>query len=95
MLLCLLFYVDNVPFSFLLGYFVQDAGDIILTGHARASWEFLLHHALVKWHAMFSSCFKKKNSIKVVFLFQIRYQMSLLSSATQQKNVNIRLISTV
>ncbi|XP_061575620.1 TLC domain-containing protein 1 [Cololabis saira] len=29
------------------GYFVQDAGDIILTGHARGSWEFLLHHALV------------------------------------------------
>lgn len=33
--------------TFLSGYFVQDAGDIILTGHARASWEFLLHHALV------------------------------------------------
>lgn len=32
----------------LLGYFVQDAGDIILTGHARGSWEFLLHHALVR-----------------------------------------------
>lgn len=31
------------------GYFVQDAGDIILTGHARGSWEFLLHHALVIW----------------------------------------------
>lgn len=31
------------------GYFVQDAGDIILTGHARGSWEFLIHHALVLW----------------------------------------------
>ncbi|XP_029303078.1 TLC domain-containing protein 1 [Cottoperca gobio] len=40
------------PLSYLLvcvstGYFVQDAGDIILTGHARASWEFLIHHVLV------------------------------------------------
>ncbi|XP_029374228.1 TLC domain-containing protein 1 isoform X3 [Echeneis naucrates] len=40
---------DNVQFSFLPGYFVQDAGDIILTGHALGSWEFLLHHALVVW----------------------------------------------
>ncbi|KAM8769380.1 TLC domain-containing protein 1 [Acanthopagrus schlegelii] len=42
----------HTPLSYLLvcvstGYFVQDAGDIILTGHARASWEFLIHHALV------------------------------------------------
>ncbi|XP_054459919.1 TLC domain-containing protein 1 [Anoplopoma fimbria] len=42
----------HTPFSYLLvcvstGYFVQDAGDIILTGHARQSWEFLLHHVLV------------------------------------------------
>ncbi|KAM3874829.1 TLC domain-containing protein 1 [Diretmus argenteus] len=42
------------PLSYLLicvssGYFVQDAGDIILSGHARGSWEFLLHHALVIW----------------------------------------------
>ncbi|KAM4589367.1 TLC domain-containing protein 1 [Fundulus diaphanus] len=42
------------PLSYLLicvstGYFVQDAGDIILTGHARGSWEFLLHHAMVIW----------------------------------------------
>ncbi|XP_044057142.1 TLC domain-containing protein 1 isoform X1 [Siniperca chuatsi] len=42
------------PLSYLLvcvstGYFVQDAGDIILTGHGRGSWEFLLHHALVIW----------------------------------------------
>lgn len=44
----------HTPLSYLLvcvstGYFVQDAGDIILTGHAKASWEFLLHHALVIW----------------------------------------------
>lgn len=42
----------HTPLSYLLvcvsaGYFVQDAGDIILTGHARGSWEFLIHHALV------------------------------------------------
>ncbi|KAK9521072.1 hypothetical protein VZT92_020911 [Zoarces viviparus] len=42
----------HTPLSYLLvcvstGYFVQDAGDIILTGHARQSWEFLLHHVLV------------------------------------------------
>uniref|UniRef100_UPI0037E7F458 TLC domain-containing protein 1 n=1 Tax=Semicossyphus pulcher TaxID=241346 RepID=UPI0037E7F458 len=42
----------QTPLSYLLicvstGYFVQDAGDIILTGHGRGSWEFLLHHALV------------------------------------------------
>ncbi|KAF6724954.1 Calfacilitin [Oryzias melastigma] len=44
----------HTPLSYLLvcvstGYFVQDAGDIILTGHARGSWEFLLHHAMVIW----------------------------------------------
>lgn len=39
-------------FSFIfLGYFVQDAGDIILSGHGRGSWEFLLHHAMVR-HAV-------------------------------------------
>ncbi|XP_022052469.1 TLC domain-containing protein 1 [Acanthochromis polyacanthus] len=42
----------HTPLAYLLvcvstGYFVQDAGDIILTGHARGSWEFLLHHAMV------------------------------------------------
>ncbi|MBN3299772.1 TLCD1 protein, partial [Amia calva] len=40
------------PLTYLLicvssGYFIQDAGDIILSGQARASWEFLLHHALL------------------------------------------------
>ncbi|XP_029374226.1 TLC domain-containing protein 1 isoform X1 [Echeneis naucrates] len=47
-------YSYHTPLSYLLvcvstGYFVQDAGDIILTGHALGSWEFLLHHALVVW----------------------------------------------
>ncbi|XP_034459409.1 TLC domain-containing protein 1 [Hippoglossus hippoglossus] len=42
----------HTPLSYLLvcvstGYFVQDAADIILTGHGRGSWEFLLHHSLV------------------------------------------------
>ncbi|XP_072518209.1 TLC domain-containing protein 1 [Salminus brasiliensis] len=40
------------PFSYLLvvvstGYFIQDAGDIIFSGYARESWEFLLHHVVV------------------------------------------------
>ncbi|XP_013879571.1 TLC domain-containing protein 1 [Austrofundulus limnaeus] len=44
----------HTPLSYLLvcvstGYFVQDAADIILTGNARGSWEFLLHHAMVIW----------------------------------------------
>lgn len=47
------------PISYLLicvssGYFVQDACDIILTGHARGSWEFLIHHALVLWCFLYS-----------------------------------------
>nr|XP_055036583.1 TLC domain-containing protein 1 [Misgurnus anguillicaudatus] len=42
------------PDSYLLivissGYFIQDAGDIIFSGYAKASWEFLLHHVLVIW----------------------------------------------
>ncbi|XP_034405085.1 TLC domain-containing protein 1 isoform X1 [Cyclopterus lumpus] len=42
----------HTPLSYLLvcvstGYFVHDASDIILTGHGRQSWEFLLHHVLV------------------------------------------------
>ncbi|KAM8902859.1 TLC domain-containing protein 1 isoform 1-T3 [Spinachia spinachia] len=42
----------HTPLSYLLvcvstGYFVHDAGDIILTGHARQSWEFLVHHVVV------------------------------------------------
>ncbi|XP_066502690.1 TLC domain-containing protein 1 [Hoplias malabaricus] len=40
------------PLSYLLvivstGYFIHDAGDIIFSGYARESWEFLLHHVLV------------------------------------------------
>ncbi|KAI3354129.1 hypothetical protein L3Q82_018678 [Scortum barcoo] len=47
-------YSYHTPLSYLLvcvstGYFVQDAGDIILTGHGKGSWEFLIHHALVIW----------------------------------------------
>ncbi|KAM6987958.1 TLC domain-containing protein 1 [Tautogolabrus adspersus] len=42
----------HTPLSYLLvcistGYFVSDAADIILTGHGRGSWEFLIHHVLV------------------------------------------------
>ncbi|XP_061683721.1 TLC domain-containing protein 1 [Syngnathoides biaculeatus] len=42
----------HTPLSYLLlcistGYFVQDAADIILTGHGKGSWEFLVHHVPV------------------------------------------------
>lgn len=42
----------HTPLSYLLicistGYFTHDASDIILSGHGRGSWEFLLHHVLV------------------------------------------------
>ncbi|XP_062873187.1 TLC domain-containing protein 1-like [Trichomycterus rosablanca] len=47
-------YSNGTPVSYLLvcvssGYFLQDVGDIIFSGHARGSWEFLLHHFLVLW----------------------------------------------
>ncbi|XP_059930535.1 TLC domain-containing protein 1 [Gadus macrocephalus] len=70
---CVLIYPETVhnlhsyfvPVSYLLvcvstGYFVQDAGDIILTGHARGSWEFLVHHTLVIWcfgYALFTKLY--------------------------------------
>ncbi|CAL9684173.1 unnamed protein product [Knipowitschia caucasica] len=45
-------HLYHTPLSYLLvcvstGYFIQDAFDIICSGYARGSWEFLLHHALV------------------------------------------------
>uniref|UniRef100_A0A671S5M9 TLC domain containing 1 n=1 Tax=Sinocyclocheilus anshuiensis TaxID=1608454 RepID=A0A671S5M9_9TELE len=50
---CFLFlfiYLDQRwTFVFLLCYFIQDAGDIIFSGYAKASWEFLLHHVMVIW----------------------------------------------
>ncbi|XP_056905379.1 TLC domain-containing protein 1 [Takifugu flavidus] len=51
------------------GYFVQDAGDIILTGHARGSWEFLLHHALVIWCFLYSLYTQLYVSGAVIALF--------------------------
>ncbi|XP_076850187.1 TLC domain-containing protein 1-like isoform X1 [Brachyhypopomus gauderio] len=47
-------YSHSTPVSYLLictssGYFIQDTGDIIFSGQARGSWEFLLHHFLVLW----------------------------------------------
>uniref|UniRef100_A0A3B3Y3G0 TLC domain-containing protein n=1 Tax=Poecilia mexicana TaxID=48701 RepID=A0A3B3Y3G0_9TELE len=43
-------HITLIPnYFFSPGYFVHDAGDIILTGHGRGSWEFLLHHAMVIW----------------------------------------------
>ncbi|XP_010772098.1 TLC domain-containing protein 1 [Notothenia coriiceps] len=51
------------------GYFVQDAGDIILTGHARASWEFLIHHSLVISCFMYSLYTKLYVGGAVIALF--------------------------
>ncbi|KAG7266431.1 hypothetical protein CRUP_030654 [Coryphaenoides rupestris] len=45
------------------GYFVQDAGDIILSGHARGSWEFLIHHVLVYVSGAVVALFVELNSI--------------------------------
>ncbi|XP_023673880.1 TLC domain-containing protein 1 [Paramormyrops kingsleyae] len=62
------------PLSYLLvcistGYFVQDAGDIILTGHARGSWEFLLHHAMVVWTFLYTLVTRRYVAGAVVALF--------------------------
>ncbi|KAM9801415.1 TLC domain-containing protein 1 [Neosynchiropus ocellatus] len=39
--------VSSLLVSVSTGYFIHDACDIIFSGHARGSWEFLLHHTLV------------------------------------------------
>ncbi|XP_018603733.1 TLC domain-containing protein 1 [Scleropages formosus] len=67
-------YSSYTPLSYLLictstGYFVQDAGDIILTGHARGSWEFLLHHALVIWCFLYTLFTRHYVAGAVVALF--------------------------
>lgn len=54
-------HMYHTPLSYLLvcvstGYFLQDACDIIYSGHARGSWEFLLHHALVLSCFMYTLC---------------------------------------
>lgn len=62
------------PQSYLLvcvstGYFVQDACDIIFSGHARGSWEFLLHHAMVLGCFMYTLCTEVYVAGAVVALF--------------------------
>lgn len=47
------------PYTHLLvivstGYFIQDAGDIIFSGHSKESWEFLLHHVVVIWTFLYA-----------------------------------------
>ncbi|KAF5907002.1 calfacilitin, partial [Clarias magur] len=42
---------SSTPVSYLLvvvstGYFIHDARDIMFSGYARESWEFLLHHIM-------------------------------------------------
>ncbi|XP_072320526.1 TLC domain-containing protein 1 [Eucyclogobius newberryi] len=67
-------YLFYTPLSYLLvcvstGYFVQDACDIIYTGHARGSWEFLLHHALVLSCFLYALCTQVYVAGAVVALF--------------------------
>ncbi|KAK2827193.1 hypothetical protein Q7C36_018119 [Tachysurus vachellii] len=62
------------PVSYLLviistGYFIQDAGDIIFSGYARESWEFLLHHVLVIWTFLYAVLTRQYVAGAVVALF--------------------------
>lgn len=64
----------HTPLSYLLvcvssGYFIQDAGDIIMSGQARGSWEFLLHHALVIWCFLYAIYTERYVAGAVVALF--------------------------
>uniref|UniRef100_A0A3B3ZJF4 TLC domain-containing protein n=1 Tax=Periophthalmus magnuspinnatus TaxID=409849 RepID=A0A3B3ZJF4_9GOBI len=67
-------HLYHTPLSYLLvcvstGYFVQDACDIIYTGHARSSWEFLLHHVLVLSCFLYAICSQLYVAGAVVALF--------------------------
>ncbi|XP_068601576.1 TLC domain-containing protein 1 [Brachionichthys hirsutus] len=67
-------HLSQTPMSYLLiclstGYFVQDACDIILTGHARGSWEFLLHHAMVISCFLYALCTEVYIAGAVIALF--------------------------
>ncbi|TSL04284.1 Calfacilitin [Bagarius yarrelli] len=62
------------PVSYLLvvistGYFMQDAGDILFSGYARESWEFLFHHVLVIWAFMYAVLTRHYVAGSVVALF--------------------------
>ncbi|TRY57573.1 hypothetical protein DNTS_023503 [Danionella cerebrum] len=62
------------PSSYMLvvvssGYFIADAADIIFSGYAKASWEFLLHHVLVLWCFLFSVFTRRYVAGAVVALF--------------------------
>ncbi|GAA6079179.1 TLC domain-containing protein 1, partial [Tachysurus ichikawai] len=50
-------------------YFIQDAGDIIFSGYARESWEFLLHHFMVIWTFLYAVLTKQYVAGAVVALF--------------------------
>ncbi|KAJ0063766.1 hypothetical protein NL108_006720 [Boleophthalmus pectinirostris] len=67
-------HLYQTPLSYLLvcvstGYFMQDACDIIYRGHARGSWEFLLHHVLVLSCFLYALCTQKYVNGAVVALF--------------------------
>lgn len=67
-------HLYHTPLSYVLvcvstGYFFQDACDIIYTGHAKGSWEFLLHHALVLGCFLYTLCTEMYVAGAVVALF--------------------------
>lgn len=67
-------HLYHTPLSYVLvcvstGYFFQDACDIIYTGHAKGSWEFLLHHALVLGCFLYTLCTEIYVAGAVVALF--------------------------
>ncbi|KAF7644703.1 hypothetical protein LDENG_00217320 [Lucifuga dentata] len=101
----------HTPLSYLLvcvstGYFVQDAGDIILTGHAKRSWEFLLHHALVIWSFLYALYTQLYIAGAVIALFvevnnvtlHLRLMLKMAnahSSATYQINKLVNIFTYV
>ncbi|XP_010863265.1 TLC domain-containing protein 1 [Esox lucius] len=67
-------YSASSPLAYLLvcfstGYFIQDAADILFSGFARASWEFLLHHFLVLFCFLYSIVTRNYVSGVIVALF--------------------------
>ncbi|KAJ8267187.1 hypothetical protein GJAV_G00139530 [Gymnothorax javanicus] len=67
-------YSYYTPVCYLLvcvstGYFLQDAYDIIFSGYAMGSWEFLLHHVLVLWCFLYALFTKHYIGGSVIALF--------------------------
>lgn len=43
----MVFYHSSPHPTLLLGYFIHDTVDIVVSHQARASWEYLVHHIMV------------------------------------------------